>query len=229
MEVIVLAGGMGTRLREVLTDLPKPMAQINGKPFLYYLFKWLQQYSVERIILSIGFKAENIINYFGSAFNNIPIEYIIEAKPLGTGGAILYALQKSIRKNVIIINGDTYFPIDINRFYNTHIKNNYYLSIALKLMQNFDRYGLVECKGRTIVRFIEKKVCKEGLINGGIYLVNKTLFEKFKFPQIFSFEQDVLVKVVGSSILKGLIFDETFIDIGVPEDYYRAKSFFLDK
>lgn len=229
MEVIILAGGMGTRLREVLADLPKPMAQINGKPFLHYLFEWLSHYPIKKFILSVGYKSECIINYFGSSFNDIPIEYTIEEKPLGTGGAIIYAMQYTTRENIIIVNGDTYFPIDINRFYQKHFKNDYLLSIALKPMYNFDRYGSVECKGGTIFRFNEKKVCTEGLINGGIYLVNKQILEKRQFPEVFSFEKEVLEKEAGSSNLKGLVFDNTFIDIGIPEDYYKAESILLDK
>jgi D-glycero-alpha-D-manno-heptose 1-phosphate guanylyltransferase len=229
MEVIILAGGMGTRVREVLADLPKPMAQINGKPFLHYLFEWLTHYPVKKFILSVGYKAECIINYFESSYNDIPIEYSIEEKPLGTGGAIMYALQNTTRTNVIIVNGDTYFPIDINRFYDLHFKKNYLLSIALKPMCNFDRYGSVECNGDTIIRFNEKKMCTKGLINGGIYLVNKQFFEKRQFPEVFSFEREVLEKEAGSSNLKGLIFDNKFIDIGIPEDLYKAGSFFFDK
>ena len=103
MEVIILAGGMGTRLREVLTDQPKPMVNINGKPFLHYLFEWLSHYPIKKFILSVGYKAECIIEYFGSAFKDIPIEYTIEKKPLGTGGAIMYAMQNTTRNNIIIV------------------------------------------------------------------------------------------------------------------------------
>jgi D-glycero-alpha-D-manno-heptose 1-phosphate guanylyltransferase len=229
MEVIILAGGMGTRLRTVLTDLPKPMALINGKPFLHYLLEWLSGYPVNKFIISVGYKAEFIINYFGSSFKDIPIEFAIEKKPLGTGGAIMFAIKNTTTSNVIIVNGDTYFPIDISGFYNKHIINNYLISVALKQMVNFDRYGSVECKGETIVGFNEKKNCDKGLINGGIYIVNKQFLEKRQFPEVFSFEKDVLENGVRSSELKGSVFDTSFIDIGIPEDYYRAESILLNK
>lgn len=229
MEVIILAGGMGTRLREVLPDLPKPMAPINGKPFLHYLLKWLSEYQIDKIILSVGFKAECIINYFGASFNDIPIEYTIEEKPLGTGGAILYALQRTNSDNILIVNGDTYFPIDIKKFYDAHIKNKSLLSIALKPMRNFDRYGSVECNGDTIIRFNEKKMQTSGLINGGIYLVNKQILDKREFPIVFSFETEILEKEAASSKIKGFVFDIAFMDIGTPEDYCRAESILMDK
>ncbi|MCX6326789.1 MAG: nucleotidyltransferase family protein [Bacteroidia bacterium] len=224
MEAIVLAGGMGTRLREVVSDVPKPMAPINGKPFLFYLFQWLKQYPVERLILSTGYMSDCIMEYFGNSFCSIPVEYVIEEKPLGTGGAVRYALQKTSGSNILIINGDTYFPIDLNNFYLLHTNKNHLFSIALKRMQNFYRYGSVECHENTIIKFNEKKICSDGLINGGIYLVNRQFFESKPLPEVFSLENEILEKEAGSSILKGFVFDNLFIDIGLPEDYHRAES-----
>ena len=134
---------MGTRLREVVADVPKPMAPVNGKPFLYYLLQWLTKYPVEKIIISAGYKAEFIMKYFGDSFSNIPVEYVIEEKPLGTGGAIKYALQKTRGENILILNGDTYFPIDLNRFYSSHSESDYLFSVALKPMSNFPDMDLL--------------------------------------------------------------------------------------
>jgi D-glycero-alpha-D-manno-heptose 1-phosphate guanylyltransferase len=224
MEAIVLAGGMGTRLQEVVSDVPKPMAPINGKPFLYYLLTWLKEYPVNKIILSVGYMSDSIVAYFGNSFCNIPIEYMIEEKPLGTGGAVRYSLQKSTGSNTLVINGDTYFPININDFYSFHMANHSLFSIALKRMQNFNRYGSVECHENTILKFNEKKPCSEGLINGGIYLVNRQFFESKLINEVFSLEKEILEKEAGSSNLKGVVFDELFIDLGLPEDYSKAKS-----
>ncbi|MEI6049294.1 MAG: nucleotidyltransferase family protein [Bacteroidota bacterium] len=229
MEAIVLAGGMGTRLQEVVSDVPKAMAPINGKPFLFYLFQWLKKYPVEKIILSVGYMSDSIVEYFGNSFCNISIEYVIEENPLGTGGAVKYALQKTKGSDTLIINGDTYFPIDINDFYSFHINNNYLFSIALKQMQNFYRYGSVECYENTILKFNEKKFCSSGLINGGIYLVNRQYFDSKLLPVVFSLENEILEKEAGSSILKGLVFDHLFIDIGIPEDYSIAKTLLTKK
>ena len=223
MDVIILAGGMGTRLREVVSDVPKPMAAIKGKPFLEYLLNWLSDYSsVRRFILAVGYKSEVIVNYFGQSFNQIPIVYVNEHEPLGTGGAILNALKTCDSDNVLIINGDTYFPIDINRFEEFHQSNKKPISGALKKMKDFDRYGTVEILQDSIVKFNEKTYCEEGLINGGIYIVNKNWLEQEKYPSKFSFEKDVLEKNANKGLLAGKIFEDVFVDIGIPEDYNKA-------
>jgi D-glycero-alpha-D-manno-heptose 1-phosphate guanylyltransferase len=223
VETIILAGGLGTRLRTVVSDLPKPMALINNKPFLYYIFQWLVKNPVDKVILSTGYMAESISAYFGDSWENIPIEYVIEEKPLGTGGAILNAFGKTSGENILIMNGDTYFPIDLSKFYNLHFSNESLLSIALKQMWDFDRYGSVECSGNSVSKFNEKKPCTDGLINGGIYLLNRNLIESRQFPEVFSFEKEVLEKEAGNDTIKGFVFNDQFIDIGVPEDYSRAK------
>ena len=224
MEAIILAGGLGTRLRKVIGDVPKPMAPVNGKPFLSYLFEWLKKYPVKKIIISAGYKSESIMGYFGGSFLGIPVVYAIEEKPLGTGGAVLFALQESSYENILIVNGDTFFPIDLNRFFNNHIGSSSRLTIALKSMKEFSRYGSVECMGDTIIKFNEKKFCPEGLINGGIYMINREFIESRELPDSFSLEKDFLEKEAGSSLLKCMTFDDIFLDIGIPEDYQRAAS-----
>jgi len=223
-EAIILAGGMGTRLREVVPDLPKPMAQVGGKPFLNYQLLWLKKYNFDKLIISAGYKSDTIIKYFGNEFENIQIEYAIEQKPLGTGGAIRFALQKTRAKDILIVNGDTWFPVDINKFYSVHLQNKSQFSVALKKMKNFSRYGSVECRDNTILKFNEKKFCSEGLINGGIYLISGNLLESGNFPEVFSLEKDLLEKEAGSGTLKCQVFDVPFIDIGIPEDYRKAQT-----
>lgn len=222
MEAIILAGGMGTRLRETISDLPKPMAPVNGKPFLYYVLNWLKDQQIEKIILSTGYRSESIIDYFGGSFCGMPLEYAAEKKPLGTGGAIRFAMQKSHGNDVLVLNGDTWFPVPVSRFFLFHTGIQSSFSLALKPMKDFSRYGNVECAGDTIIRFNEKKFCSDGLINGGIYIINRTFFESLKLPEVFSVEADVLEKFAGSSLLKCMVFNEPFIDIGIPEDYKRA-------
>ena len=123
MEAVILAGGMGTRLRKAVPDVPKPMAPVDGKPFLWYLLKWLTGYPVSKIILSIGYMPESIINYFGDSFLGIPVEYVIEGEPLGTGGGIILAAGKVSEPDFLVINGDTYFPIDLSKLYLFHTGN----------------------------------------------------------------------------------------------------------
>jgi len=225
MEAIILAGGLGTRLREIISDLPKPMAPVNGKPFLFYVLKWLKDYHVDKIILATGYRSESISDYFGQSIFGIPLEYSVEKKPLGTGGAVRFAMQKCSDDNVLVLNGDTYFPVELDRFFLFHSSMQNHFSISLKPMKEFSRYGSVECSGDTIIRFLEKKFCSDGLINGGIYIINRLIFESLQLPEIFSIEADLLEKQAGSSLLKCMIFDKPFIDIGIPEDYMKAGIF----
>jgi len=223
MEAVILAGGSGTRLRDVVKDIPKPMALVNGRPFLQYLLSWISSFShIERIILAVGYRSASISEYFGDRYHEISLVYAEESKPLGTGGAIKFAIQKCSGESILIINGDTFFPVDLNSFSAFHTKSKNSISLALKPMKDFSRYGAVVCKDDTITGFREKKLCDEGLINGGIYLINKAFFKSLNLPEVFSFESEVLEKLAGSSLLKCMIFGVPFIDIGTPEDYFKA-------
>jgi D-glycero-alpha-D-manno-heptose 1-phosphate guanylyltransferase len=222
MEVIILAGGMGTRLRELVKDVPKPMAPIKGKPFLDYLLNWVMQYPVKKFVFAVGYKADVIKEYFGNSFQNIPIIYAEENQPLGTGGAITNALSFVSSAEVTIINGDTYFPIDLELFNAFHQKSGSSLSIALKEMTDFERYGSVDLAGNVITAFKEKQPIKKGFINGGIYILNRAFLQNLNLPLQFSFEQTVLEKEVLTGKLNAMVFNDTFIDIGVPIDYKMA-------
>lgn len=222
-ECVILAGGLGTRLRPAVGDVPKPMAIVNGKPFLYYILRWLINYDTGRIIISAGYKSQSIISYFGDAYEGIPILYAVEEKPLGTGGAVKYAASMTVAPDILVINGDTYFPIDIDRLWKAHTDNRFLFTIALKRMKNFSRYGSVNLAGNTITGFNEKNYCTDGLINGGIYLINRDFIQSLAMQETFSLEKDVLMKRVNEEVFHGLVFDDTFVDIGIPEDYNRAK------
>ncbi|HOO99823.1 MAG TPA: nucleotidyltransferase family protein [Bacteroidales bacterium] len=224
MDAIILAGGMGTRLRQIVPDLPKPMAPVNGRPFLSYLLGWLGRYAVRKVIISAGYRSEVITGYFGNSFGDIGLDYAIEEKALGTGGAVMFALSKASGTDVLIINGDTWFPVDLDRLSTFQAETGSMFTLALKKMENFSRYGTVERREDTIVRFNEKKFCESGLINGGIYLVNRKYLLDQHLPEVFSLENDFLEKKAKTGEIKGRIFDEPFIDIGVPEDYLRARD-----
>lgn len=224
MNVIILAGGLGTRLRSVVSDLPKPMAPVHGKPFVQHLISWLLKFPVSKIIFSVGFKKEIIMEYFGEEYQGIPVVYAVEEEPLGTGGAIANGLKYADEDFVLVVNGDTYFPIDLNWFYVFHTENESGISIALKSMQKFDRYGSVELTGNDITAFKEKTYLDEGLINGGIYFLEKEYFLSKSLDTKFSFETEILEKAVLNQNIKGSVFNEAFIDIGIAEDYYKASE-----
>ncbi|EHE6839955.1 NTP transferase domain-containing protein, partial [Campylobacter coli] len=176
MQAIVLAGGLGTRLRSVVQDLPKPMAPINGEPFLAFVLEHLKKQGITEVILSVSYKYELIQEYFKDEFHGMRIRYNIEKELLGTGGAIKDAL-KLIKNEVYVLNGDTFFDIDLKKLV---LSNSNKICIALKQIQNFDRYGTVNIDKQGLVTSFEEKVFKkQGLINGGIYLLKKDIFDKF--------------------------------------------------
>ncbi|EFV4735478.1 NTP transferase domain-containing protein [Campylobacter coli] len=216
MQAIILCGGLGTRLKSVIKNIPKPMAPINGKPFLAFVLEYLKKQGITEIILSVSYKYELIQEYFKDEFHGMKIHYNIEKELLGTGGAIKDAL-KLVKNEVYVVNGDTFFDIDLKKL----VLNGSKICIALKQMQNFDRYGTVNVDEQGIVTSFEEKVFKkQGLINGGIYLLKKDIFDEFSLEKKFSFEE-FLQENYKLLKIQTQIFDDYFIDIGIPEDYIK--------
>jgi len=224
-QAIILAGGLGTRLRSVVSELPKCMAPVAGKPFLHYVIDYLQNNGIQSFIFSVGYKSESIISFIKNNYTGIEYQFSIEEEPLGTGGAIKLALEKTTEKNALVCNGDTLFKVNINEINNFHLQHNPDCTLCLKPMNNFDRYGVVELgNNNVVVSFKEKQLYDNGLINGGVYTLNGEAFLNKSFPEKFSFEKDYLEKFVGEDKMYGWIQDEYFIDIGIPEDYERAQE-----
>jgi D-glycero-alpha-D-manno-heptose 1-phosphate guanylyltransferase len=228
-EAIILAGGLGTRLRSVISDLPKCMAPVAGKPFLAYVISYLQKEGIEKFIFSVGYKNEIIIDFIDSQFSpakgGINSQFSIEDKPLGTGGAVKLACTKATEKTVLVVNGDTLFAIDINKLGMFHDMCGADCTLSLKPMQNFDRYGVVELnKDYSIKSFKEKKFYEAGLINGGMYALHSKKFLNEDLPATFSFEKEYLEKYFDKRRMYGVVQDKYFIDIGIPEDYERAQN-----
>ena len=192
------------------------MAPIKDKPFLEFIFKYLKEQGIKEVILAVSYKYEVIKEYFKDEFLGIKITYSIEKEPLGTGGAIREALE-FVKNEAYVLNGDTFFNINL-----TKLKlNGSQICLALKQMQDFDRYGTVELYSENHIKlFKEKEFTKQGLINGGIYLLSKDIFKGFSLQEKFSFEE-FLQQNHKNLKARAEIFDDYFIDIGVPEDYYR--------
>lgn len=227
-----MAGGLGTRLRSEVKNVPKCMAPVAEKPFLWYLLKDLKKYpQVKRVILSVGYLREVIFGWIPIVQEEFPfeIDYSIEEEPLGTGGGIRLAMEKVTEKEAIILNGDTFFAVDLNEMVSRHkALEACELTIALKPMKDFDRYGtvLTDADG-LVLRFNEKQPCKKGNINGGVYVLNNDdgIFQGQ--PKKFSFETAVMQKKCGKNgCLYGVVQNGYFIDIGIPEDYHRANREF---
>ena len=250
MEVIVLAGGLGTRLRSVVKEIPKCLAPIGGRPFLGYLLDWLIGQGVDHVVFSVGYLREQVLDFVQS--NEWPFKYdfAIEEVPLGTGGGIRLALEKCHESKVYVINGDTFFPVQLKE-----MSFQYAVTLALKPMKDFDRYGAVSVdsqpsfldsqpvlenyfSGRDpknqfpktstspalkVLEFQEKQYCAEGLINGGVYAIDRERLDLSCLPERFSFEKEVLEPGAAIGEIGGWVSEAYFIDIGIPEDYQKAQ------
>lgn len=223
-EAIILAGGLGTRLSSALPDLPKSMAPLNGRPFLFYLINYLRSQGIEKFIFSLGFKHEIIEAYLNANFSSLNFQCIVEREPLGTGGAILASCYKASGKTVLVVNGDTLFKADLTKANQDHIRFDADCTLLLKQVIDADRYGIVELNDdNSIQRFKEKERNVEGLINGGMYILNSEQFLAEELPAKFSFEKDYLEKYYATRKIYGSVQDEYFIDLGIPEDYIRVQ------
>jgi D-glycero-alpha-D-manno-heptose 1-phosphate guanylyltransferase len=195
MEAIILAGGFGTRLVQVVKDVPKPMATVAGKPFLVYVVEDLVSQGVNRIVMAVCYKKECIMNYFGNSYKGTEILYSVEEKPLFTGGAIKLALSLCHERRVFIVNGDTFFSVNLQKMRSFAEEKKKSTVIAIKEMMSFDRYGKIEVSESGLVTaFKEKAPCKKGWINGGIYDIKSNCLQDF--PTKFSVEQECFPKLL---------------------------------
>lgn len=222
MKAIVLAGGLGTRLRGRIADLPKPMAPIGGRPFLEYLLDRLVNAGVAGITLSVGYQAATIQNHFGTQYRGVPINYAIEAEPLGTGGALAHAARNMGPDPVLALNGDTLLQIDIAALAAWYAQAPETLAMVLRQVPDAGRYGAIKIDNDRVVKFEERGLAAPGLINGGIYIFRPEIFQQLGLADKFSFEVDVLQMHVQQLQPRAYVTDAYFIDIGIPEDLDRA-------
>ena len=255
MEVIILCGGLGTRLRSVVHEIPKCLALVRECPFLEYILDWLSAYPVEHVVFSVGYLKEQIIEFVQGREWPFSYDFAVEERPLGTGGGIRLAMSLCHSDHVFVLNGDTFYPVDLSAMPFTHP-----VTLALKPMKDFDRYGSVsvmplaqEASVRVgvamaeekwffeqphekyfsstvgpadalqVTAFQEKKHCAEGLINGGVYAIDRSRLDLSGLPEKFSIEKDVLEPGVAIGQVGGWLSEAYFIDIGIPEDYEHAQ------
>jgi D-glycero-alpha-D-manno-heptose 1-phosphate guanylyltransferase len=227
---IILAGGMGTRLRSAIPNIPKPMAPIGGKPFLTLLLDYWISQGIDHFLISVGYLHEQIINIIGSEYKGIEINYSIESEPLGTGGALIKSLSNFYEsKSVVILNGDSLFKIRLELLELLTRNNAVDGAIALFESSDSNRYS-------GVLRDANKKILKFGVngteitgpikVNGGVYLFKKSLTQEILAANknFFSLEQEIFPFLINANKdILGLEFKDLFIDIGVPEDYQRAQ------
>ena len=222
MEAIVLAGGLGTRLRSVVSDVPKPMAPVQGRPFLAFVLDRLVGAGFARAVLATGYRHESLGDFFGAEYRGMPLDYSVETEPLGTGGAIRLAWDRSGADQPFVLNGDTYLELDFGAMLAAHTAAGAMLTLAVRHVPDAARYGALEIDGNRVRAFAEKGESGPAWINAGAYLLAPDLRSHFPAKGTFSFERDLLAP--GVKAIRPLAFrcNGRFIDIGTPEDYREA-------
>jgi D-glycero-alpha-D-manno-heptose 1-phosphate guanylyltransferase len=206
------------------------MASINGKPFLDYQLDYLEVFGIQRVILSVGYLREQIMDHYGNKYKDIKIDYAIEEEPLGTGGGLKLAMALAEGPLVYVLNGDTFYHIDYLKLLDIHRAKESKLSLVLREVEDTSRYGCVERnENRQITGFFEKNQSSgKGFINGGVYIINKRFFLSQNLPDKFSLEKDFFEKIYKTEKIFGILCRQYFIDIGIPEDYEKAQDDFKD-
>lgn len=220
----MLAGGLGTRLASVSGNLPKPMAPIGSRPFLEYLLDYLVEQGAEQAVLAVSYKWQVIRDHFGDRYREMSLSYSVEDKPLGTGGAIRQALGLLAEDEAVVLNGDTLFRVDLEAMEHSHRNGGRRLSMALKQVPDSGRFGRVEVSADGVIAdFLEKSTAGPGWVNGGVYMLHRKLFSDFPMPAKFSFELDLVEPNLDRIQPRAFRSDAYFIDMGIPEDYQRAR------
>jgi D-glycero-alpha-D-manno-heptose 1-phosphate guanylyltransferase len=224
-EAIILAGGLGTRLRSAVPDLPKCMAPVAGRPFIAYLTDYFRAAGIERFIFALGYKSSYFDELLQRELPPGSYEISVEEEPLGTGGAIQRACGLARDRTVLVLNGDTFFGIGLPALSAFHEDRKADCTLCLRPMENFDRFGVVELgPDQRVIDFREKQYYTKGLINGGVYALNVERFLEEGLPEKFSFEKDWLEAFYTQRRFFGLEQDSYFIDIGIPADYERVQK-----
>lgn len=226
-EAVILAGGLGTRLQSVLRDVPKPLAPVAGRPFLAWLLDELAVQGISHVVLASGHLGDQIEAALGSNWRGMSLEYSRERRALGTGGAIALAAERVKGDAFFVLNGDTGLRMDYADFDFSVASAGARLGVALAQVPEAARYGVVQLNGDRLAGFIEKNhAAGAGLVNAGVYRVQRSLMADYSHADSFSFEHEVLVPAVVREPVIGYTRTKGFIDIGVPEDFHRAQSMF---
>lgn len=228
MEAIVLAGGLGTRLRKVLPDVPKPLAPITGRPFLEILLGSLAKKGFSRVVLSLGFMAIKISDHFGRCFDGLDLEYVVEDRPLGTGGASRLATESCTQDHVYIFNGDTYIDLEIDCLEKQWQARQNTIVVGRRVSDTL-RYGRLIVDDMLITSFSEKGIPGPGLINAGCYVMARNALSGFSLNVPFSMETDYLLPNISRGLIEVFETNGLFIDIGIPEDYLLAQKLLTNR
>jgi D-glycero-alpha-D-manno-heptose 1-phosphate guanylyltransferase len=222
---VILAGGLGTRLRSVVPDLPKPMATIRRRPFLEHLMDYWIGQGICRFILSVGYRRNVIMEHFGQSYCDVALEYAIEESPLGTGGGLLLAAER-LTEPFVTLNGDSFFEVNLETLFSFHRSNNSLWTFALFRASEAGRYTGMDVAADGRILSLKSATGVHGrLANGGVYVIDPAALSAtdFKCRTRVSLEDEMLPALAAMKCpLYGLECRGIFIDIGVPEDYVRA-------
>ncbi len=229
MQAILLAGGLGTRLRSVVSDRPKPMALIGDRPFMEYVVHELSRHGITDIIFAVGYKGSMVEEYFGDgsqmtdlAGHRLNIRYAYEEELLGTAGAIKNAGRLVTEDSFFVLNADTFYQIDYRRLAGLQEQQKLDMALVLRQVSDVSRYGEAVLENGYLTGFNEKTAeSRPGTINGGVYRMSRELLDEIPEGKI-SLENEMIPKWMAEGRrLGGFVNDGYFIDIGVPEDYFR--------
>lgn len=225
-EAIVLVGGLGTRLKPVVSDVPKPLAPVAGRPFLAWLLDHLAESGIHHVVLAAGYLAERVVENIGREWRGMSVDYSIESMPLGTGGAVRQACGLLQGNATHVLNGDTFLCYDMHELEHATLRDEADLGMALAHVDDVMRYGAVIREGTRIGGFREKGESGPGYINAGCYYLTPVAIQELPVESAFSFETGVLAPLTEAGRVCGFDATSGFIDIGVPEDYRRAQKLF---
>lgn len=224
---VILAGGMGTRLRRVVADRPKPLALVAGKPFITYLLEQLLLAGFKKAVIASGYLGGQFREHFGECYQTLKLHYSQEPMPLGTGGALRYALPHVTTSRLLVLNGDSFCDINFHAFLEFHLQKQARITLAAVKVPDVGRYGSIEMSPHgEITHFVEKGAhVGAGYINAGVYLLERSVIEVLDPNAAFSLERDVLC-THNNGTMFSFKTNGAFIDIGIPEDYERAQQLF---
>ena len=228
MQVIILCGGLGTRLREVVKDVPKPMAPVNGKPFMQMQVDRILKFGANKVVFATGYKKEIIKDFFGDNYKGVDMVYSEEDEPLLTGGAMKQALNYIDDDEAVVMNGDIWLDIDLNAMVEQSHRTGVWETMAVKPMDNFSRFGnvIIGNDGYSVVDFIEKQPTEHGNVNLGVYVVKKNIFDGLdNLGKAFSHETQYLIPNIQKRKHGAYVYNGYYVDIGIPEDYLSFIEF----
>lgn len=223
-DVVLLAGGLGTRLASVSCGLPKPLVEVAGKPFIEHVLDRVVDAGCSRVVMAVSYKWEMLRDHLGDSYRCSQLVWSVENVQAGTGGAVRLAFETCDLERAFVLNADTLFRVDLSELEKRHVDAKAQVTMALHMVDDVSRFGAVvlDTENR-VVAFSEKNRQGSGLVNGGIYVIERSIFSLRSLPGVFSLESDLLLPELTSIRPLGVPSGNYFIDIGIPEDLERAR------